>query len=113
MAHTGPHNYTISGGGTKFDIDGYRGTTILEAKHVGDIKSSPYVPGSSCYAPVREKALAKVRDELRRVRSIIRSGEAPFKSIEIITNTPESKALFEKMLKEEKFRHSSACNLEE
>ncbi|MBI3836670.1 MAG: hypothetical protein HY288_01885 [Planctomycetia bacterium] len=100
IAHTGPHNYTVSGGGTKFDIDGYQGTTILEAKHVGDVKSSPYVLGSSCYEPVRTKALNDVRDELRRVRSIIRSGETPFKSIEIITNTPESKALFEGMLKE-------------
>jgi hypothetical protein len=100
IAHTGPHNYTISGGGTKFDIDGYQGTTILEAKHVGDVKSSPYVPGSSCYGPVRTNALDKVRNELQRARTIIRSGETPFKSIEIITNTPESKALFEGMLKE-------------
>jgi hypothetical protein len=100
IAHTGPHNYTISGGGAKFDIDGYRGTAILEAKHVADIRSSPYVPGSSCYEAVREKALNKVRDELRRARAIIRSGETPFKSVEIITNTPESKALFEGMLNE-------------
>lgn len=100
IAHTGPQNYNVSGGGAKFDVDGYRGTTILEAKHVGDVKSSPYVPGSSCYEPVRSKALNDVRGELRRVRTIIRSGETPFKSIEIITNTPESKALFEGMLKE-------------
>jgi hypothetical protein len=41
-----------------------------------------------------------VRDQLQRIQAIIRSGETPFKSIEIITNTPESKALFEGMLKE-------------
>jgi hypothetical protein len=100
IAHTGPHNYSVSGGGAEFDIDGYQGTTIVEAKHVGDVKSSPYVPGSSCYEPVRTKALNDARDELQRVRTIIRSGETPFNSIEIITTTPESKALFERMLKE-------------
>lgn len=61
------------------------------------------MPGSDCYEPVRERALAKVRDELRRTRAIIQSGETPFKSIEIITNTPQSKALFEKMLQESGF----------
>ncbi len=35
IKHTGPYNYTVSGGGARFDIDGYRGTTILETKHVG------------------------------------------------------------------------------
>jgi hypothetical protein len=100
IAHTGPYNYEISGGGEKFNIDGYRGTTILETKHAGDTKSSPYIPGSTCIAPVRKNVLDEVRDELRRARIIIRSGKTPFKSIEIITNTPESKALFEGMLKD-------------
>jgi hypothetical protein len=40
------------------------------------------------------------REKLERLRTIIRSGETPFKSIEIITNTPESKALFEGLLKD-------------
>src|SRR5262249_44814030 len=40
IAHTGSHNYEISGGGEKFQIDGYDGTTILDAKHAGDLKSS-------------------------------------------------------------------------
>ncbi len=44
--------------------------------------------------------LDDARHELRRAWTIICSGETPFKSIEIITNTPESKALFEAMLKE-------------
>jgi hypothetical protein len=100
IAHTGPYNYKVSGGGAKFEIDGYRGTTILEAKHVGDFESSPYVPGSSCPEAVRKNILGKTQKELAEVRTIIRSGETPFKSIEIITNTPESKALFEGMLKE-------------
>ncbi len=100
IAHTGPHNYTISGGGADFKIDGYRGTTILEAKHAGDLKSSPYIPGSSCPEAIRAKILGNTRTQFEKMRTIIRSGETPFKSIEVITNTPESKALFESMLKE-------------
>jgi hypothetical protein len=100
IAHTGPYNYKVSGGGAKFEIDGYRGTTILEAKHVGDFESSPYVPGSSCPEAVRKNILGKTQKELAELRTIIRSGETPFKSVEIITNTAESKALFEGMLKE-------------
>ena len=46
IKHTGPINYTVSGGGEKFDMDGYRGTTILDAKHVGKPKISPFIPGS-------------------------------------------------------------------
>jgi hypothetical protein len=100
IEHTGPYNYRVSGGGMTFDIDGYRGSTILEAKHVGAPSSSPYVPNSSCYPPVREKVLKETRDELIRVRTIIESGETPFRSIEIITNTNESKVFFERLLKE-------------
>lgn len=100
IAHTGPYNYAIAGGGETFRIDGYRGITILEAKHVGDVKSSPFIPGTSCPPKVRAKILNDEREKLLRVRTILRSGETPFKSIEIITNTPESKILFEGMLKE-------------
>jgi hypothetical protein len=100
IKHAGPYNYELSGGGVKFEIDGYRGSTILEAKHVDKPNSSPYVPGSTCPAPVRASILADTRDRLKKAATIIRSGSTPFKSIEIVTNTPESKALFEKMLRE-------------
>jgi hypothetical protein len=100
IEHTGAYNYRVSGGGAEFNIDGYRGSTILESKHVGDVKSSPYVPGSSCPDAVRAKVLKGSRDELQRIRKIIESGTTPFKSVEIITNTPESKTVFEKLLEE-------------
>jgi hypothetical protein len=32
------------------------------------------------------------------LKKIIESGETPFKSVEIITNTPESKLFFERMM---------------
>jgi hypothetical protein len=98
IAQAGPYNYEVSVRGFHAEIDGYRGTTILEAKHVGYVKSSPYVPGSRCPNSTRRKVVRKLGDQLTRLRRIIRSGETPFKSVEIITNTPESKAFFERML---------------
>lgn len=99
IAHTGPDNYKVSGGGVSAEIDGYRGTTILETKHVGKPKSSPYIRGSRFPNAFRPKVINRIRKQLMRMRQIIRSGETPFKSVEIITNTPESKAFFERMLK--------------
>lgn len=100
VKHTGPYNYELSGGGVKYEIDGYRGSTILEAKHVDKPNSSPYVPGSTCPEKVRKSILADARDRLKKAATIIKSGSTPFKSVEIITNTPGSQKLFEKMLKE-------------
>lgn len=98
IAHTGPYNYKVSAGGVRAEIDGYRGTTILETKHVGYLKSSPYVRGSKFPNFIRRKIVRRLGNQLMRLRQIIRSGETPFKSVEIITNTPESKAFFERML---------------
>lgn len=100
IKHTGAYNYTVSGGGAKFDIDGYRSSTILDTKHVGNPRKSPYVPGSSCPEAVRSKILNETRDELVRARKIFESGSTPFKSIEIITNSPDAKRFFEGLLKE-------------
>jgi hypothetical protein len=100
IKHTGPYNYTVSGGGAKFDIDGYRGSTILEAKHVGNVRTSPYVPGSSCPEAVRAEIAERIRRQLRKVRTIVESGSTPFKDVEIITNSPRAKKFFEGLLKE-------------
>jgi len=78
----------------------YRDAIILEAKHVGKASKSPYVPGSSIREDIRTVILEKLRDDLTRARTIIKSGETPFKSIEIITNSPEAKSAFEALLKE-------------
>lgn len=100
IRHTGPYNYTISGGGATFAIDGYRGSTILESKFVNTPSASPYVPGSSIPGAIREEILKGVRGELQRIQKIIRSGSTPFTSVEIITNSAQAKGLFEGILKE-------------
>jgi hypothetical protein len=100
IKHTGPYNYTVSGGGAKFNIDGYRGSTILEAKHVGDPRTSPYVPGSSCPKAVRDKIVEGVQLQLTKLRTIIESGSTPFKDVEIVTNSPKAKTFFEGLIKE-------------
>jgi hypothetical protein len=100
IKHTGPYNYTISGGGESVAIDGYRGSTILEAKFVGRPSASPYVPGSSIPDQIRREILRDVRNQLRRMRTVIESGSTPFTSVEIITNSVEAKGLFEALMKE-------------
>ena len=100
IEHTGPYNHTVTGGGVSFDIDGHSGSTILEAKFAGKPSSSPFLPDSSTHPSVRRQILDKVRDELRRVRAIIESGETPFTEIEIITNTEAARPVFEGLLRE-------------
>ena len=68
IKHTGPYNYKVSAGDVDLRIDGYRGSTILEAKHVDKPHSSPYVPGSSCPKTVRASVLEGTRKELRKAQ---------------------------------------------
>ena len=100
IKHTGAYDYTVSGGGTKFNIDGFRGTTILEAKFINKPLASPFVPGSSIPDSIRAKIMTKVRGELTKIHSLIKSDATPFKAVEIITISPEAKINFETMLKE-------------
>lgn len=58
------------------------------------------MPGSSIRDDIRSLILKKVRRDLTKIRTIIKSGASPFKSVEIITNSPEAKKAFENMLKE-------------
>jgi hypothetical protein len=80
IKHTGPYNYKLSGGGATFNIDGYRGSTILDAKHVRTPRSSPYIPGSTCPQVVRDEVANDVRRELAKIRTIIKSGSVRLRS---------------------------------
>lgn len=47
---------------------------------------------------LRRNVIQRIRNQFTRFKKIIESGETPFKSVEIITNTPESKLFFERMM---------------
>ena len=99
ILHTGGKNYTIEGGGVRVNIDGYRGHTILEAKHVGSPGRSPYVPGSDVPEFVRGSVLESLQQELRRLNSVIRDPRTPFRNIEVITNSEPASQLFSVMMR--------------
>ena len=99
IRHTGNRNYTVQGGGEALDIDGYRGTTILEAKHVGKPGRSPFVPGSAAPDFIRQGILDQVDDELRRMGKILDDPSNPFDAVEVITNDPRAAELFGEMMK--------------
>jgi hypothetical protein len=86
VEHAGKHNYRILGGGTAIDIDGYRGQTILEAKHVGDVARSPYVPNSNIPSFLRDKILKEQQYEFQRLQSVINDPTVPFTRVEVLTN---------------------------
>lgn len=98
IQHTGEWNYQIEGGGTKIFIDGYRDRTILEAKYINDPDRSPYIPSSKIPDFIRQKIVKQMRDEFQRIGNVINDPDNPFDSLEIITNHPEAKAFFEKLL---------------
>ena len=100
IKHTGKWNYQIQAGSTKVYIDGYRGKTILEAKYVKNPQRSPFISNSEIPPFIRKKILNKIKDEIKRIGIVIGDSGNPFDSLEVITNHPASKSLFESLLKE-------------
>lgn len=66
VEQTGPLNYRATGGGTAIDVDGYEGTTLLDAKYVGSPRGSPYVDGSKVPSFIRDKILQQQQYEFQR-----------------------------------------------
>lgn len=64
VEQTGPYNYRVQGGGTAIDIDGYNGTTMLDAKFVEKPAISPYVEESSVPDFLRTKILKEQQSKL-------------------------------------------------
>jgi hypothetical protein len=100
IQHTGEWNYQVEGGGTKIFIDGYRGRIILEAKYIYYPERSPYIPSSKIPEFLRRKILQQMRDEFQRIGNVINDPTNLFNSLEVITNNPEAKSLFEEFIKE-------------
>jgi len=72
--------------------------TVLEAKYVSDPSSSPFIEGSSCYPPVRQKILDEVTDEFRRYGEIIKDSNTPLMEIEVFTNNSDAVPYFQKLI---------------
>ncbi|NUT54579.1 MAG: hypothetical protein HOQ03_01170, partial [Thermoleophilia bacterium] len=94
--YAGPRNYRLGKGPNAVMADGFRISdgAAVEAKHVGKPDTSPFIPGSKCYPPVREKALGEFYSELRRYKAVIDDPGTPVKGLEIMTNDERAAEFF-------------------
>lgn len=97
VEQTGPLNYRIVGGGTAIDADGYQGTTLLDAKYVGDPSISPYVDGSKVPSFLSDKILAQQQYEFQRYQAVINDPAVPFDSLNVLTNEPGAVPYFQRL----------------
>ena len=98
VEQTGPLNYRVTGGGTAIDIDGYNGTTMLDAKYVGDPTISPYVDDSTIPPFLRAKISAQQQYEFERYQAVINDPAVPFDSLNILTNEPSATSYFQRLM---------------
>ncbi|WP_155520906.1 LysM peptidoglycan-binding domain-containing protein [Ralstonia solanacearum] len=97
VEQTGPLNYRVVGGGTAIDADGYRGTSLLDAKYVGDPSVSPYVDGSKVPLFLRDKILQQQQYEFQRYQAVINDPSVPFNSLNVLTNEPKAVPYFQRL----------------
>jgi hypothetical protein len=100
--HAGPEEVTVSGGGMEVRADGARlsDARLLEVKHVTSPDSSPYIPGSSCPEPIRQRVREELVQQLHRYAAIIRDPATPAVGLELITNDARAASFFEALLSE-------------
>jgi hypothetical protein len=106
IEHTGPNNYRVAmedlpdGSAREIWADGIRAEDgfLLDAKHVGNPGSSPYIDGSRAPDFVRDSARSQFEHEVRRYSSLIWDSDAPFRGLEIITNDANAARYFEEVL---------------
>ncbi len=95
-----PLNYTVIGDAAKVDIDGFNGTTILEAKFVNSPGRSPFLAGSDAPDFIRDLVLEQQMDEFQRLGSVLADPKVPFNNLEVRVNdvraVPYFQALIEK-----------------
>ena len=101
IEQTGPMNYRVPAGNETFDIDGYEGNTILDAKYVGNPGRSPFIHGSKAPSFLREKIRQDQLDEFRRVKVILNDSTNPFTDFEVRTNDSSAAAYFRDLLREQ------------
>lgn len=99
--HTGPLNYTVSGGGTKFNADGIAGQTVLEAKFVIDPERSLFIKDSKLPPFLRREMEAKgIRSEFERLNKILHDDNNPLTSVRIIANDQRAMPYLEELMRE-------------
>jgi hypothetical protein len=86
LQQTGPIEYHVAGGGAEIWADGIRTSDcyLLEAKHVGNPRSSPYLGTAPSF--LQPSVDRDIDGEIRRYTAIINDPQTPFVGLEIITN---------------------------
>src|SRR6266511_3746996 len=92
--------YLAVGGGSEIWADGIRiqDCYFLEAKHVGNPTSSPFVPGSNFPAFLQPGVDADIIGEVTRYTAIINDPSTPMVGLEIITNDARAVPYFQGFL---------------
>jgi len=98
VEQTGLYNYRVVGGGVTIDIDGFRGSTILEAKYVGNANRSPYLSGSKAPDFLRDKILRQQEYEFQRFKAVIDDPTVPFSRLDVLTNDAVALPYFRALL---------------
>jgi hypothetical protein len=99
IANTGGKNYLLEGGGAQLWADGVMGTTIQEAKFIGNASRSPFIAGSDMPDVIRARIVGVVDDEFARMAKIIADPSNPMKNVEVIVSDPAANRFFIDMLK--------------
>lgn len=100
IKYTGENNYLLAGGGQQFWADGIEACTVLEVKLALGFGRSPFVQASGIPDIVRDKIVAKVRDEFRRIGVIIADEGNPLTRVRVITNEPRAIPFFTALMEE-------------
>jgi hypothetical protein len=100
IEQTGNLNFTVPGGGTKIDIDGFKGTTILEAKFIDKPGRSPFIEDSKLPPFLREKILKEQRHEFERLNAVIKDPKVPFNQLEVRINDQKGVPFFQSLIDE-------------
>lgn len=100
IRQTGPYNYLVQGGGEQIWTDGIRPDDghLLEAKHVADVRRSPYVEDSAVPPFVRQAIRKELDEEFRRYAAVIADPDNSFEGLEVITNADEAVPFFQDLL---------------
>ena len=102
IAHAGPTNYTVRGGGATVNADGIdvRTGELLEAKYTDNPARSPYVDDSNIPQFLRDKVRAEQADEFRRYGEVIKDPSNPLVGLRVIVSDPSLEPYFRTLLTE-------------